>query len=121
MQILLGGHDLSRINVGGKEYYVMVQLERQSRLTPQDLDKIFVRNNKAELIQLSSIVTHTQGAAPNAINHYGRLRGSSITASPGVVPIGTVVKEVEAMLARELPAGFAYGWVCDGKRLHGAR
>src|SRR6266545_5063004 len=60
MQILFGGLDLSRIKLGGKEYKVMVQLERQSRLTPQDLDKIFVRNNKAELIQLSSIVTHTQ-------------------------------------------------------------
>jgi hydrophobe/amphiphile efflux-1 (HAE1) family protein len=117
MQILFGGLDLSRIKVGGKEYYVMVQLERQSRLTPQDLDKIFVRNNKAELIQLSSIVTHTQGAAPNAINHYGRLRSSSITASPGIVPIGTVVKEVEAMLARELPAGFLYAWGGDAKSL----
>ena len=32
MQILFGGLDLSRIKVGGKEYYVMAQLERQSRL-----------------------------------------------------------------------------------------
>ena len=83
MQILFGGLDLSRIKVGGKEYYVMAQLERQSRLTPQDLDKIFVRNDKGELIQLSSVVTRTQGAAPNAISHYGRLRSASITASPG--------------------------------------
>jgi multidrug efflux pump len=120
MQILFGGLDLSRIKVGGKEFYVMVQLERQSRLTPQDLDKIFVRNNKGELIQLSSIVTHTQGAAPNAINHYGRLRSSSITASPGIVPIGTVVKEVEAMLARELPAGCLYAWGGDAKSLSDA-
>src|ERR1041385_645413 len=120
MQILFGGLDLSRIKVGGKEYYVMVQLERPSRLIPQDLDKIFVRNNKAELIQLSSIVTHTQGAAPNAINHYGRLRSSSITASPGIVPIGTAVKEVEAMLARELPVGFLYAWGGDAKSLSDA-
>lgn len=120
MQILFGGLDLSRIKVGGKEYYVMAQLERQSRLTPQDLDKVFVRNNKGELIQLSSVVTRTQGAAPNAINHYGRLRSSSITASPGLVPIGTVVKEVEAMLSRELPAGFLYAWGGDAKSLSDA-
>jgi len=120
MQILFGGLDLSRIKVGGKEYYVMAQLERQSRLTPQDLDKVFVRNNKGGLIQLSSVVTRTQGAAPNAINHYGRLRSSSITASPGLVPIGTVVKEVEAMLSRELPAGFLYAWGGDAKSLSDA-
>ena len=120
MQILFGGLDLSRIKVGGKEYYVMAQLERQSRLTPQDLDKVFVRNDKGDLIQLSSIVTRTQGAAPNAITHYGRLRSSSITASPGIVPIGTVVKEVEALLARELPPGFLYAWGGDAKSLSDA-
>jgi multidrug efflux pump len=117
MQILFGGLDLSRIKVGGKEYYVMAQLERKSRLTPQDLDKNFVRNNQGELIQLSSLVTRTQGAAPNAINHYGRLRSSSITASTGTVPIGSVVGEVEKMLATELPPGFLYAWGGDAKSL----
>jgi multidrug efflux pump len=120
MQILFGGLDLSRIKVGGKEYFVMAQLARESRLTPQDLDRIFVRNAKGELIQLSSVVTRTQGAAPNSINHYSRMRSASISASPGAVPIGTVVKEVEAMLARELPAGFLYAWGGDAKNLREA-
>jgi len=117
MQILFGGLDLSRIKIGGKEYYVMAQLERKSRLTPQDLDKNFVRNNQGDLIQLSSLVTRTQGAAPNSINHYGRMRSASITASPGTVPIGTVVGEVEAMLSKELPPGFLYAWGGDAKSL----
>jgi multidrug efflux pump len=118
MQILFGGLDLSRLKVSGKEYYVMAQLSRESRLRPEDLDKIFVRNNKGDLIQLSSLVTREQGAAPNSINHYGRLRSASITASPGTVPIGTVVKQVESMLATELPAGFLYAWGGDAKSLN---
>ena len=120
MQILFGGLDLSRIKVGGKEYYVMAQLARESRLTPQDLDKTYVRNTKGDLIQLSSLVTREQGAAPNSINHYGRLRSASITASPGTVPIGTVVGEVETMLAKELPSGFLYAWGGDAKSLREA-
>jgi hydrophobe/amphiphile efflux-1 (HAE1) family protein len=117
MQILFGGLDLSRIKVGGKEYYVMAQLDRQSRLTPQDLDKNFIRNNKGELVQLSSLVNREQGAAPNSINHYGRLRSASVTASTGTVPIGTVVNDVEEMLKRELPTGFLYAWGGDAKNL----
>ena len=66
MQILFGGLDLSRIKVAGKEYEVIAQLERQSRLTPQTLDRIFVRNNRGELIQLSSVVTRSQGATANS-------------------------------------------------------
>ena len=117
MQILFGGLDLSRIKVAGKEYEVIAQLERQSRLTPQTLDRIFVRNNKGDLIQLSSVVTRSQGATANSISHYGRLRSASITASPGTVPIGTVVREVEEMLAKELPPGFLYAWGGDAKSL----
>ncbi len=120
MQILFGGLDLSRLKVEGKEYLVMAQLERASRLTPTDLDRIFVRNTTGDLIQLSSLVTRSEGAAPNAINHYSRLRSASITASPGAVPIGTVVKQVEPILAQELPAGFLHAWEGDAKNLSDA-
>jgi multidrug efflux pump len=120
MQILFGGLDLSRLKVGGKEYYVMAQLARESRLVPQDLDRIFVRNNEGELIQLSSLVTREQGAAPNSINHYGRLRSASITASPGTVPVGTVLDEVETMLKEELPPGFLWAWGGDAKSMREA-
>jgi multidrug efflux pump len=120
LQILFGGLDLSRIKVAGKEYQVIVQLERASRLTPQSLDTIFVRNKTGELIQLSTIVKRETGAAPNAINHYARLRSASITASPGAVPIGTVVKTTESLLSTELPAGFLYAWGGDAKNLQDA-
>src|SRR4030095_237702 len=59
-------------------------------------------------------------AAPNSINHYGRLRSASITASTGTVPIGTVGKEVETMLAHALPSGFLYAWGGDAKNLREA-
>jgi len=120
LQILFGGLDLSRIKVAGKEYLVMAQLARESRLTPQDLDKVYVRNARGVLIQLSSVVTRTTGAAPNAINHYGRLRSASITGSPVGVPIGTVVQQVEQMLKTELPAGFRYEWASDARDLRDA-
>lgn len=120
LQILFGGLDLSRIKVDGKEYQVMAQLERASRLTPRDLDRVFVRNGRGELIQLSSLVTRSEGAAPNSISHYARLRSASITASPGAVPIGTVVKQVEPLLAQELPAGFLHAWEGDARNLSDA-
>jgi multidrug efflux pump len=120
LQILFGGLDLSRIKVGGKEYQVIAQLERASRLTPQDLDTIFVRSSKGELIQLSTVVKRETGAAPNAINHYGRLRSASITASPGAVPIGVVVEKAEELLKTELPPGFLYAWGGDAKSLKDA-
>lgn len=40
LQILFGGLDLSRMKLDGKEYDVIAQLDRFSRLTPQDLDRL---------------------------------------------------------------------------------
>jgi len=111
---------LSRIKTEGKEYDVIAQLERESRLTPQDLDRIFVRNDRGDLIQLSSLVTRTAGAAPNAIDHYGRLRSTTISGSPQGVPVGTIVAQVEELLKAELPPGFLYAWSGDAKNLQDA-
>jgi hydrophobe/amphiphile efflux-1 (HAE1) family protein len=121
LQILFGGLDLSRIKVSGKEYQVIAQLERASRLTPQDLDKIFVRSIRGELIQLSSLVTRETGAAPNAINHYGRLRAATISGSPlPGVPLGTVVELAEQNLSTSLPAGTTYAWTGEARDLREA-
>jgi multidrug efflux pump len=115
LQILFGGLDLSRIKLEGKEYEVIAQLSRASRLTPQDLDRLYVRNDQGRLIQLSSIVNRREGAAPNVIEHYNRLRSTTISGSLAGVPLGTAIQRVEAMLKDDLPPGFRFDWAGESK------
>ncbi len=110
MQILFGGLDLSRIKVAGKEHEVIAQLQRQSRLVPQDMDRLYVRNRAGQLIQLNAIVSRAEGAAPNAIEHYNRLRSATISASLNGVPLGTAINRVEEILRRDLPPGISFEW-----------
>ncbi|MHB1309242.1 MAG: efflux RND transporter permease subunit, partial [Limisphaerales bacterium] len=110
LQIMFGGLDLSRIKIAGKEYDVIAQLQRTSRLTPQSLDRLYVRNDKDELIQLSNVVTYQEGAAPNSIDHYGRLRSATLSGTPVGVPLGTAMTQAEAVVQANLPAGFLYTW-----------
>ena len=117
LQILFGGLDLSRIKIGGKEYYVMAQLSRESRLTPQDLDRLYVRNTSGDLIQLSSVVSYQVGAAPNKIEHYDRMRSATISGTPVGVPLGTVLLRVEELLRTDLPSGFLYTWSGESRDL----
>ena len=120
LQILFGGLDLSRIKLDGKQYEVITQLERLSRLTPQSLDRLYVRNQDGRLIQLSSIVTHQTAAAPNAIEHYNRLRSTTISASLNNIPLGTAIEKVEDLIRNDLPAGFLYDWSGESKDLKDA-
>ena len=120
LQILFGGQDLSRIKLDGKEYEVIAQLQRASRLLPQDLDRIYVRNQQGSLVQLSSIITRREGSAPNAIEHYNRLRSATISASLVGIPLGTAIKQVEALLQTDLPPGFLHDWAGESKEFKGS-
>ena len=120
MQMLFGGLDLSRIKQDGKEYQVIVQLERTSRLTPQDLDRLYVRNKDGRLVQLTSVVSRETGAAPNAIEHFNRIRSTTISASLNGVPLGTAIEDVEKLLGADLPPGFQFEWAAESRELQDA-
>jgi multidrug efflux pump subunit AcrB len=120
LQILFGGLDLARVNLGGKEYDVIAQLERRSRLTPADLDQLYVRSAEGRLVQLSGLVTHTVGGGPSAIRHYNRYRSATIEATPMGVPLSTAVERVQRLLRQELPEGFRYEWSGEARDLQAA-
>lgn len=120
LQILFGGLDLSRIKKDGKEYEVIAQLERMSRLTPADLDNLYVRNDSGKLIQLSSVIRKETGAAPNIIQHFNRMRSATISATPVGVPMGTAMDRVTELLQAELPPDFLYDWHGESRDLRDA-
>lgn len=117
MQILFGGLDLSRVKREGKEYDVIVQLDRTSRLTPNDMDSVYVRSRTGQLVQLTAVVSSKAIAAPGQINHYNRLRSGAIEATPVGVPLGTAVAGIERILEKELPPGFRYEWAGEAEDL----
>jgi multidrug efflux pump len=121
LQILFGGLDLSKVKLGGKEYDVVAQLNRESRLTPSDLEQIYVRNAGGRLVQLNNLVSYTTEGAPNAVYHYNRMRSASIGGTPAGVPLGTAIQRAEAILKETLPPGYRYEWAGEGKGLSETR
>lgn len=117
LQILFGGLDLSKVKLEAREYDVIVQLSREDRLTPDDLDTVYVRSDKGELIQLSNLVTYRAEGGPNSIFRYNRLRSASIQGTPIGVPLGTVLDAVQRDILPNLPAGFRYEWSGQSREL----
>lgn len=117
LQILFGGQDLSTIKRDGKQYEVMVQLERPNRLMPSDLETVYVRNNRGELIQLSNVVYTDEGAGPNVIERFSRQRSATLEATPLGMTIGEAVARTEAILDEMLPPDFTHDWLGEGRNL----
>lgn len=85
LESLLGGRQVTRFKREGKQYDVIVKLKDQDRSKPTDLTSIFVRSRTGQLVQLSNLVTVTEGVAPKELNRFNRLRATTISAnvSPG--------------------------------------
>ena len=117
LQILFDGFDLSTVNISGKKYNIIAQLERKDRLTPSDIDRIYVQNTTGQLIQLSSVARYEMGGGPNSIDHFNRYRSATIKGSLLNVSLGTAIKNAEQLIKKDLPAGFHYEWAGEAKNL----
>jgi hydrophobe/amphiphile efflux-1 (HAE1) family protein len=120
LQILLGGPNVGRMNVEGKEYDVIAQLARESRLTPDALSTIHVRGESGALIPLSSLVSSEVTGGPGAISHHNRFRSATIEATPAGVTLGTAMDRVEELLKSDLPPGVRYEWAGEARDLKSA-
>ncbi|MGE0269505.1 MAG: efflux RND transporter permease subunit [Candidatus Omnitrophota bacterium] len=117
LQILFGGLDLSKVNLEGKEYDVIVQLERESRLSPSDLDKLYINNRDGQLIQLINLIEYETGGGPSSINHFNRLRSATIEATPMNIPLGTALEKTEVLLKQLDEKGLRYEWAGEASDL----
>ncbi len=106
LRILLGGADVTKFRRGNERYDVIVQLAEADRVTPQQIERLYVRSRSGRLVQLASLVDVVEGVGPSSLNHYNRRRSVIIDANLQGKPLGTALKEVEGIAREVLPPGF---------------
>jgi len=117
LQLMWGGLDVARYNVRGKEYKVIAQLERESRLVPLSLEDIYLRGDRGELVPASSVLVPTEQGSPNAINRFGRQRSVTVSGQPQGMSLGKAVEATEALLPSLLPPGVTYRWTGEADEI----
>lgn len=106
LRILLGGADVTKFRRGNERYDVIVQLADADRVTPQQIERLYVRSRGGELVQLASVIRVVEGVGPSSLNHYNRRRSVVIDANLQGKPLGTALQEVQQIAREVLPAGF---------------
>ncbi len=117
LQLMWGGMDLARYNVRGKEYKVIAQLQRESRLVPMNLEDVYLRGNGGRLIPASSVLLPAEQGSPNAVNRFGRQRAVTISGQPQGMSLGEAVTRAEAVLPGLLPAGTSWRWTGEADEI----
>ncbi len=57
IETMMGSREVTTYVVGGQEYKVLLQAPEEARLSPYDLQNVFVRTATGGLVPLSNIVT----------------------------------------------------------------
>ncbi|KUL92858.1 multidrug transporter AcrB [Bosea sp. WAO] len=107
METLLGGRQVTRFNMNGEQYDVMLQVAGQDRNTPQGLQSIYLMGRGGQAVQLSSLVHIEENVAPKELIRFNQLRSATITAVPGPgYSLGDALTVLEQAAARILPASY---------------
>lgn len=108
VETMLGGRQVTRYKRDAEQYDVIVQTEARGRVTPEDIDRMFVRGRGEAMIPLSSLVSVRESVSPRELNHFNQRRSVSITANlaPGYA-LGDALQFMDATAAKVLPSGYS--------------
>ena len=107
IQAAFSGGRLAYFLRNGYQYSVIAQVERSERDKPDDISKLYVRNNKGQSIPLSSVVKFEETSSPPALFHFNRYKAATISAtlSEGKT-IGDGVKAMQAIAKKLLDESY---------------
>jgi multidrug efflux pump len=111
LQINLGSMYVNDFNRFGRTYQVRVQADAKFRSHAQDIAQLKVRNEKGEMIPLSSLMRVSDSHGPDRVQRYNAYVSADINgaAAPGVSS-GEAQAAMERIAREVLPKGITYEW-----------
>lgn len=111
LQTLVGSYYATNFIRFGQMYKVMLQAYPQYRGKPTDLLKLYVKNDRGEMIPYSAFITMERVYGPEQINRYNMYPSAMINgdAAEGFSS-SDAIATVEKTAREKLPRGFSIEW-----------
>jgi HAE1 family hydrophobic/amphiphilic exporter-1 len=95
----------------GHQYKVMVQAKPEYRALPEDILKLYVKNNRDEMVPFSAFMKMEKVYGLSEITRHNMYNSSEISGSsaPGYSS-GAAIKAIEEVAKKSLPRGFGIDW-----------
>ncbi|TFW25213.1 multidrug efflux RND transporter permease subunit [Massilia arenosa] len=111
LQINLGSLYVNDFNQFGRTYQVRVQADALFRSHAEDISQLKVRNDKGEMIPLSSLMRVKDSYGPDRVQRYNAYVSADINGGPAPgVSSGTARAAMEQIAAETLPKGVSFEW-----------
>jgi len=118
LSTLLSGDFVNRFSLQGRSYKVIPQIKRSDRLTPDQLQAIYVTGPNGRLVPLSTFATLRTSTEPRELKRFQQLNAVRIQ---GVIPPGVSLDAALTFLedeaAKILPQGYTVDYAGESRQL----
>lgn len=111
LQVLMGSLYINDFNKFGRTFRVTAQAEPAYRAAISDIDEIYVRSKKGEMVPLSALITVNYAKGPTIVSRFNGFTAAKIfgSAAPGYSS-GQAMTAMEQLATKELPESMTYSW-----------
>ena len=108
---------VNRIDLDGRSYEVIPQVERKYRLNPESIKGYYVRAADGKSIPLGSLIKIEVVGEPRALPHFNQLNSATIGAVPAPgVAMGDAINWFKATAEEKLPQGYRYDFMGEARQ-----
>ncbi|HSM91738.1 MAG TPA: efflux RND transporter permease subunit, partial [Anaeromyxobacteraceae bacterium] len=112
----VGGDYVNRFSIADRSYKVIPQLPRVDRLTPEQLQDVYVTGPGGHLVSLATVATIRDRVVPRSIHRLQQLNAVKLS---GVTfrPLDQALSYLEGEAARILPKGYTIDYTGESRQL----
>ncbi len=105
LETMMGGRNITTFLVGGEEYDVIVEGEREEQRSFSDIENIYVPSSRTgRLVPLSSLVTIKEYGAADTLSRFNRVRSITLEANLAEgYRLGDALQHLERLVREHLP------------------
>jgi multidrug efflux pump len=112
----LGGNFVNRFDIEARAYKVIPQVERAARLTPEQLNELYIGGPNGQLIPLSAVATLRSGVEPRSLNRFQQLNAVKLSGM-ATQSVSGALKLLEDTAAATLPQGYRLDYTGESRQL----
>jgi multidrug efflux pump len=118
LSTMLGGNFVNRFSIQGRSYKVIPQVKRADRLTPDQLEDIYVTGADGKLVPLSTFAHIETSTQPRELKRFQQLNAVRIQgAQYPHIPLDQALTYFEEEAAKVLPPGYTVDYAGESRQL----
>ncbi|RSD32169.1 multidrug efflux RND transporter permease subunit [Vibrio pectenicida] len=108
---------VNRIDLNGRSYEVIPQVERKWRLNPESMNNYYVKGADGKALPLGNLITIDVVAEPRSLPHFNQLNSATISAAPAPgTAMGDAINWFEDTANNKLPSGYNHDYMGESRQ-----